>query len=55
MSVREPTRKRTPIILAECTNFIVMSVVVMITTRGLFVLYHLPVILILLPNFCLQV
>ena len=55
MGVREPMQKGTRIILVECTNFIVMTVMVMITTKGVFELYHLPVILILLSDFRLQV
>jgi hypothetical protein len=61
MWVREPTQKGTRIFLVECTNFIVVTVMVMITTKGVFelcrlpvILILLPVILILLPNFRLQ-
>jgi len=46
MGVREPTQKGTCIILVECTNFIVMTVMVMIKTKDGFGLYNRPVIVI---------
>jgi hypothetical protein len=55
MGVREKKKKGTCIILVECTNFIVMTVMVMIKTKDGFGLYNLPLIGILLPNFRLQV
>jgi hypothetical protein len=53
MWVCEPTQKKTRIFLVEFTNFIVMTLMVMITTKGVCELYHLP--LILIPNFRLLV